>query len=99
MGARERILQAAYDLFSHYGIRAAGIDTIIAVSGVAKMSLYTHFQYRHPGRADRPRKFAQMWPFLIKGGIIAAGEGNRQAAQQAKEAGAILLANWPRRSL
>jgi AcrR family transcriptional regulator len=41
--ARERILDTAYDLFSRHGIRAVGVDRIIATSGVAKMSLYRHF--------------------------------------------------------
>jgi AcrR family transcriptional regulator len=41
--ARERILETAYDLFSRHGIRAVGVDRIIASSGVAKMSLYRHF--------------------------------------------------------
>jgi AcrR family transcriptional regulator len=41
--ARERILDTAYDLFSHEGIRAVGVDTIIARSGVAKMTFYRHF--------------------------------------------------------
>lgn len=43
-GARERILDAAYDLFSRQGIGAVGIDAIIARSGTAKMSLYRHFR-------------------------------------------------------
>jgi AcrR family transcriptional regulator len=43
LSARERILDTAYDLFSHHGIRAVGVDRIIATSGVAKMSLYRHF--------------------------------------------------------
>jgi AcrR family transcriptional regulator len=41
--ARERILEAAYDLFSRQGIRAVGIDSIIERSGVARMTLYRHF--------------------------------------------------------
>jgi AcrR family transcriptional regulator len=41
--ARERILDAAYDLFSRRGIRAVGIDSIIERSGVARMTLYRHF--------------------------------------------------------
>ncbi len=41
--ARERILETAADLFYSEGIRAVGIDTIIARSGVAKMSLYRNF--------------------------------------------------------
>ncbi|MEA2456151.1 MAG: hypothetical protein QOI45_2413 [Thermoleophilaceae bacterium] len=43
MGARDRILNTAYDLFSHHGVRAVGVDRIVAESGVAKMSLYRHF--------------------------------------------------------
>src|SRR5258706_5871587 len=42
-GARERILEAAYELFSRQGIRAVGIDAIVASSGVARMTLYRHF--------------------------------------------------------
>ena len=42
-GARERILNTAYELFSRNGIRAIGISRIIEESGVAKMSLYNNF--------------------------------------------------------
>jgi AcrR family transcriptional regulator len=41
--ARERILSAAYELFSRHGIRAVGIDAVITRSGVARMTLYRHF--------------------------------------------------------
>jgi AcrR family transcriptional regulator len=41
--ARERILEVATDLFYREGIRAIGVDTIVARSGVAKMSLYRSF--------------------------------------------------------
>jgi AcrR family transcriptional regulator len=37
---RERILAAATELFYGEGVRAVGVDTIVARSGVAKMSLY-----------------------------------------------------------
>jgi AcrR family transcriptional regulator len=40
---RDRILATAYELFSRHGIRAVGVDRIVAESGVAKMSLYRHF--------------------------------------------------------
>ena len=43
MSARERILEAAYELFSRQGIRAVGIDAIVERSGVARMTLYRHF--------------------------------------------------------
>lgn len=44
VSARERILEAADRLFYRDGIRAVGIDTVIAEAGVAKMTLYSHFK-------------------------------------------------------
>lgn len=40
---RERVLIAAYDLFSRRGIRAVGTDEVIARAGVARATLYRHF--------------------------------------------------------
>ncbi len=42
-GARERILEVADELFYREGIRAIGVDTIIAKSSVAKTTLYRYF--------------------------------------------------------
>lgn len=41
--ARERLLNAAAELFYAEGVGATGIDTITARAGVAKMSLYNNF--------------------------------------------------------
>jgi AcrR family transcriptional regulator len=41
--ARERILTAAYELFSRRGIHAVGIDEVIDRATVAKATLYRHF--------------------------------------------------------
>lgn len=41
--ARARILETAYQLFCRDGVRAVGVDRIVAESGVAKMTLYRHF--------------------------------------------------------
>ncbi len=41
--ARQRIVDTAEQLFYAEGIRAVGIDRIIAEAGVAKMTLYNHF--------------------------------------------------------
>ena len=41
--ARERILEAAYELFSKRGIRAVGTEEVLAKAGVAKSTLYRHF--------------------------------------------------------
>jgi len=53
--ARERILATASRLFYQDGLRATGIDRIIAESGVAKMSFYRHF----PSKADLVRAFLE----------------------------------------
>jgi AcrR family transcriptional regulator len=42
--ARERILNAAYELFAHRGIRDVGVDEVIQRAGVAKATLYRHFR-------------------------------------------------------
>jgi AcrR family transcriptional regulator len=62
---RERVLDTAAEMFYREGVRAIGVDAIIARSGVAKMSLYRHF----PSKAalvaawleDRNRAFWQRW--------------------------------------
>lgn len=179
--ARERILEAAYELFSRNGIRAVGIDAVVERSGVARMTLYRNFASkddlvleflrtreqrwtkawlkkevesratdpaerllavfdvfdgwfqredfegcsfinvmleiadpRNPvgrasiehlaniraflrelaeeaGAAD-PDALARQWHILMKGSIVAAGEGDRRAARRARELGELLLA-------
>ena len=42
--ARERILESAYGLFSHRGVRGVGIDEVIENASVAKATLYRHFE-------------------------------------------------------
>lgn len=51
--ARERILLTAHDLFYRDGIRATGIDKVIAESGVTKVTFYRHF----PSKNDLVRAF------------------------------------------
>ncbi|MDD3576469.1 MAG: TetR/AcrR family transcriptional regulator [Halothiobacillus sp.] len=50
---RERILLTAYDLFYKHGIRATGVDKVIAESGVAKLTFYRQF----PSKNDLVRAF------------------------------------------
>lgn len=45
--ARERILSTAHDLFYRDGIRATGIDRVIAESGVTKVTFYRHFSSKN----------------------------------------------------
>ncbi|MGH3694894.1 MAG: TetR/AcrR family transcriptional regulator [Pseudonocardiaceae bacterium] len=177
---RERVVRAAYDLFSRHGTRAVGVDAVIGEAGVAKMTLYRNFaskddlilaflerrevlwtygwvraesQRRGDGPAQRllaifelfgewfaqpdfegcsfittllevtnrdspvrqasvqhlanirsylcelasqagvadPDSFARQWHILMKGSIVAAAEGDTQAAARARELGILLL--------
>jgi AcrR family transcriptional regulator len=179
--ARERLLTAAYELFSRQGVQAVGIDAIIERSGVARQTMYRHFRSKqelvlaflarreelwtrgwlqaetarravdpseqllaifdvfdewfrapgfegcsfinvmlehpdesHPlhraaadylarirsfladlaGRAGipDPEGFARQWHILMKGSIVSAGEGDREAALRAKGLATLLLA-------
>lgn len=178
--ARERLLTAAYELFARNGVQAVGIDAIIERSGVARQTMYRHFDskqdlvlaflarreelwtygwlaaevrrrtedprarllaifdvfeqwFRTPGfegcsfinvmleypaeehpihaaaaeHLARIREFiselareagiadadgfAQQWHILMKGSIVAAGEGDRDAAGRAQRMGRLLL--------
>lgn len=40
---KEQILRVASELFNKQGIRATGVDQVVAESQVAKMTLYNHF--------------------------------------------------------
>lgn len=178
----ERILDSSYELFSRHGVRAVGVDTIVARAGVAKMTLYRYFASKddlvlafmerreqcwtlewvqagatsraetpdgrllaifdlfdewfqrddfegcsfisvlleiddrqHPvhraavrhlfnirsfirdlaeeaGVSD-PDGFARRWHILMKGSIVAAGEGDRKAARAAQDLGRLMLAS------
>ena len=43
-----------------------------------------------------PERFAQAWHMLMKGSIVSAGEGNRNAAREAKYAARLVLKGWTR---
>lgn len=43
LSARDRIVLTAHDLFYQEGIRATGVDRIIAQAGVTKVTFYRHF--------------------------------------------------------
>jgi len=61
VGARERVLAAAYELFSRRGTRDVGIDTIVRRSGVAKMSLYHHFHSKQDLVAAFLERRERLW--------------------------------------
>jgi AcrR family transcriptional regulator len=59
--ARERIDQAAYELFSRHGIRATGVDTLAARAGVAKMTLYKHYSSKDALALAFLRRREELW--------------------------------------
>jgi AcrR family transcriptional regulator len=59
--ARERIDRASYDLFSRHGVRAVGVDTVAARSGVAKMTLYKHFPSKNDLALAFLRRREELW--------------------------------------
>jgi AcrR family transcriptional regulator len=70
LSARERILNTAHTLFYREGIRATGVDRLIAEAGVTKVTFYRHFpsktnlilaylQYRH-----------QLWMTWLRKAIV-----------------------------
>jgi AcrR family transcriptional regulator len=182
---RERLIDAAYQLFTAHGVNQVGIDTILAKSGCAKASLYSTFrskvelaiavldrrealwtrgwleaeikrrspsprgrllaifdvfdawfrrrdfagcsfinvllesdtagpvhraaaqhlskirgivrEYAQEAGLSQPARFADAWHMIMKGSIVAACEGNRNAAREAKVAARLVLDGWPRR--
>jgi AcrR family transcriptional regulator len=59
--ARERILSAAYGLFTRRGIGAVGIDEVIERAGVAKATLYRHFGTKNELVLAVLRRREQLW--------------------------------------
>lgn len=47
LSASEKLIHTATRLFYEHGITATGVDTIVAVSGVSKPTLYAHFGTKH----------------------------------------------------
>jgi AcrR family transcriptional regulator len=58
---RERVRRAAYELFSNHGLRAVGIDAVIAKAGTAKMTLYRNFPSKDDLILDFLRRREQLW--------------------------------------
>jgi AcrR family transcriptional regulator len=91
--ARERILETAERLFYRDGYRAVGVDTIVADSGVAKMTLYRHFPSKDDLIAaylDRTNQQLLAW----MDGLIAAHADPRSALEAVFE-GVAKLASSP----
>ena len=53
--------RAAYELFSRQGVRAVGVDTVVARAGTAKMTLYRNFTSKDDLILDFLRRREQLW--------------------------------------
>jgi AcrR family transcriptional regulator len=77
--ARERLIEIAIELFYQEGIRAIGIDTVVARSGVSKSSLYRTFASKDELIAavaeEQNRRFWQWWDETVQRHV---GEPRRQ---------------------
>jgi hypothetical protein len=95
--ARERILNAAYELFSRRGIRAVGTDEVIERAGRACVAHIDHVRDIVRNRAAAAglvdvEDFASSWHILMKGAIILAAVGDRDAALRAQKMARGLIA-------
>lgn len=78
--ARRRIVETADRLFTLHGVRAVGVDRVVAEAGVAKMTLYHHF----PAKDDLivaalEHRDAEVFA-LFRGAVDAAPPGEQLRA-------------------
>lgn len=75
--ARDRILDTAFRLFYARGLRAVGVDTIIAESGVAKATFYRHFPAKDDLILAYLDKVDRVWTAQLEHAAQAAGPDPR----------------------
>ncbi len=88
--ARQRILETAESLFYSEGVRAVGIDRIIAEAEVAKMSLYNHF----PSKDDLILAVLKFREVKFNGIIESRMEHHRLKGKNRLDAFFAALKDW-----
>ena len=83
---RQRILEAADDLFRRVGIRGVGVEAIAEAAGTNKMTLYRHFESKDELIAEWVRGIVGKKEAEL-GDIVAAHPGDPEAQ----------LVDWSRR--
>ena len=73
--ARERLLTAAYELFSRDGVQAVGVDAIIERSGVARQTMYRHFKSKQELVLAFLERREEVW---TRGWLAAETRGGRR---------------------
>ena len=71
--ARDRILDTAFRLFYARGIRAVGVDLIIAEAGVAKATFYKHFPAKDELVVAYLDRVDRIWTAQLHSAAEAAG--------------------------
>jgi AcrR family transcriptional regulator len=79
-GARQRILDASYELFSKRGIRGVGVNEVIERAGVATATLYRHF----PSKDHLVLAFLEMREQRWTHGMVEAEARKRGADPEAR---------------
>jgi AcrR family transcriptional regulator len=74
VGARQRILDVAYRLFYARGIRAVGVDLLIAESGVAKATFYKYFPTKDALVLAYLDRVDEVWTAQLRAAAAAAGD-------------------------
>jgi len=65
----EHILEVATDLFYRQGVRAVGVDAIVASAGIAKMTLYQHFGSKDDLILAFLRRRDERWRDWLRGAV------------------------------
>ena len=71
--ARERLLQAAEELFYAEGIRAVGVDRLLTASGVGRASFYRHFASKDALVVDVLLAKGQRWRAELADAVAVRG--------------------------
>jgi AcrR family transcriptional regulator len=73
--ARERLLEAAYDLFQRNGLNTVGVDRIVEEANIAKTTLYRHFESKEELTVAVLQRHQDVWMTGWLEGVIARTKG------------------------
>src|SRR6202035_5025168 len=77
-GARQRILDAAAELFYREGINATGVERLAAESSVSKRTLYQHFPSKTAVVEEYLRSIEQGVAYSVLPGAEVSGQTPRE---------------------
>lgn len=77
--AKERILCVAHDLFYKEGLRATGVDRVIADAGVTKVTFYRHFPSKNDLILEYLKLRHEKWMTWFSGALDRHGGASKGA--------------------